>query len=288
MEFLKSHYEKLILGVMLLLMAVGAVILVLEVGTVQEELQKFKAMSLGNDGKPPQPEDLSGLIKALTQVTNPPKVEFTKVHKVFNPDAWYVTTNGDLIAGTNVGVERLIVVSITPQQLIVDSPQLGSTNAGRESVKVNVTRQFMKTVADQGKKTITLPLNATNFSNTLDPANKAQSPLLFVREVSGTAENLEVKLELVESGKDPTKFTISKTQGFAHVIEYVTHIVYPVESNYVWRAARKGQPLSFAGDTNIVVDITATNVVVRAISNDKHTTIPLGTNRPTPPIPKTP
>lgn len=288
MEFLKSHYEKLILGVTLLLMATGAVLLVLEVGTVQEELQKFKDMSLGNDGKPPQPEDLTGLIKALTQVTNPPKVEFTRVHKVFNPDAWYVNTNGDLIAGTNVGVERLIVQSITPQHLKVEFDQLGSTNPGRESVRLKVTREFMKAPTEQGKRTLTLSLNSTNVSNTLDPLNKAQSPQLFAREIGGPPENPEVTLELVEPGKDPLKFKISKAQGFVHVVEHIAFIVYPVESNYVWRAARRGQPLSFAGDTNIVVDITGTNVVVRAISNDKHTTIPLGTNRPAPPIPKTP
>ncbi|MEQ2006460.1 MAG: hypothetical protein ABMA26_06660 [Limisphaerales bacterium] len=288
MEFLKSHYEKLILGVMLLLMAVGAVLLVLEVGTVQDELQKFKDMSLGNDGKPPQQEDLGELIKALTQVTNPPKVEFAKVHKVFNPDAWYVDTNGNLIAGTNVGVERLIIQSITPQYLKVEFDSIGSTNPGRESVKLKVTREFMKTLAEQGKRTLTLSLNSTNVSNTLDPANKAQSPQLFVRGIAGTPEAPEVKLELVEPGKDSTKFTISKALGFAHVIEHVTHIVYPVESNHVWRVARKGQPLSFAGDTNIVVEITATNVVVRAISNDKHTTIPFGTNQPAQLRPKTP
>lgn len=288
MEFLKSHYEKLILGLVLLLMAVGAVVLVLEVGTVQEELQKFKAMSLGNDGNPPQQENLAELIKALTQVTNPPKVEFTKVHRVFNPDSWYVDTNGILIAGTNLGVDRLVVQSITPQHLKVEFDQISSANAGRESVRIKVTREFMKAPADQGKRTITLTLNSTNSSNTLDPANKAQSPQLFPRKIGGTPEAPEVEFELVDPAKDPLKFALSKAQGFTHVVEHVAYIVYPVESNYVWRAARKGQSLIFAGDTNIVVDITATNVVVSAISNDKHTSIPLGTNRPAPPIQKPP
>lgn len=284
MEFLKNHYEKIILGLVLLLMAVGAVVLVLEVGSVQEELNKFKEIAMGHDGKPPPKEDFTGLIKALSQVTNPPQVEFVKVHRVFNPDTWYVDTNGNLIAGTNVGVGRLIVQSITPQHLKVEFGQIGGTPE-RPSIRLNVTREFAPKPVDQGRKPITLSLNSTNAVNTMDAARKVQ---LLVREIGGTPENPEVKLELVEPGKDILRFSVSKAQGFTTVMEYVAYIVYPVESNYVWRAARKDTPMIFAGDTNIVVEITASNVVVRAVSNDKPTTLPLGSAQPVPPRPKTP
>ncbi|MFM8469277.1 MAG: hypothetical protein ACKODH_04810 [Limisphaerales bacterium] len=284
MEFLKNHYEKIILGVVLLLMAVGAVVLVLVVGSMQEELDKFKKNPVGGGGKPPPQENFTNLVKALQQATNPVTVEFTKVHKVFNPDAWYVNTNGDLIAGTNVGVGRLVVQSITPMQLKLWFDSVGGT-PGRETVKVNVIREFAPTPQEQAKKSLTLSLTSTNIQNTLDAKSKLQ---VFAREIGGTPENPEAKLELVDPTKEPLKFTVSKTQGYTNVMEYVAFIVYPVESNFVWRAARKGQPMVFAGDTNIVVDITASNVVVRAISNDKTTTIPLVTNQPALPRPKAP
>lgn len=284
MEFVKNHYEKLILGVMLLLMAVGAVLLVFEVGSVQEELQKFKEMTTGGSDKPPAQEDLTGLIKAINQVTNPPKVDFTTVHKVFNPDPWYVDTNGNLIAGTNVGVQKLLVQSITPQYLKLWFEAIAGT-PGRESVKINAIREFARTPAEQSRKQLNLSLTTTNAINTLDAANKLQ---VFAREIGGTPEAPEVKLELIEPGKEPIKFTMSKTQGFTNVVEYVAHIIYQPETNFYWLKARKGQPMSFAGDTNIVVEITSSNVVVRAISNDKPTTLPLGTNQPAPPRPKTP
>lgn len=284
MEFLKSHYEKIILGVVLLLMAVGAVVLVMEVSSVEAELKKFKENPVGLGGKPPPPENFTNLVSALRQATNPPTVEFTKVHKVFNPDTWYVDTNGNLIAGTNVGVEKLEVKSITPLQLKLWFDSIGGT-AGRETVKINVIREFAPTPQEQGKKSLTLSLTSTNIQNTLDAKSKLQ---VFAREIGGTPENPEAKLELVDPTKDPFRLTVSKAQGYTNVVEHVAYIQYPVESNYVWRAARKGQPLIFAGDTNIVVDITASNVVVRAISNDKHTTIPLGTNQPAPPRPRVP
>ena len=42
MEFLKNHYEKIILSLVLLLMAGGAVVLVLEAGSVETELKGFR------------------------------------------------------------------------------------------------------------------------------------------------------------------------------------------------------------------------------------------------------
>ncbi len=284
MEFLKSHYEKIILGVVLLLMAVGAVFLVFYVGSVQEDLKKFKDNPVGQKGNAPPSENFTNLVKALTRATNPLQVEFTKVHKVFNPEPWYMSTNGDLIAGTNVGVGRLELKSITPLYLKLWFDSIGGT-VGRETVKINVMRDFARTTADQGKKTLTLSLNSTNIQNTLDATNRLQ---VFAREIGGTPESPEAKLELTELGKEPVKFTVSKTQGYTNVVEYVAFLVYPVESNYVWRAARKGQPMIFAGDTNIVVEINASNVVVRAISNDKPTTIPLQPAQPTAPRGKAP
>ncbi len=279
MEFLKSHYEKIILGVMLLLMAAGAVVLVLEVGSVQEELDKYRKITLEGEGKRPPPEDIGRLTKVLNESHNPPQVEFTKVHKVFNPDTWYVNSGGDLVAGTNVGVNRLEVKSITPQHLKLELVGIGGTPE-RPSVKVNMIKEFAKTLPEQGKKPVSISLNTTNAINTLDSARKL---VLLAREIGGTPENPEVKFELAEPGKDPIRFTMSKAQGFTNVVEYAAHIVYPVESNYVWRVARRDTSMVFAGDTNIIVEITATNVILKAISNDKPTTIPLAPAQPVAP-----
>ncbi len=285
MEFLKNHYEKIILGVMLLLMAVGAVVLVMEVSSVQAQLEEYrKIIVAGTDSKKPAAENLSIYTNGLAKVRNPPQTDFITVHRVFNPDAWYVNTNGDLILGTTVGVHRLAVPQITPQHLKLWFDGIGGT-PGRESVKINAIREFARTPQEQGKRPLSLSLTSTNTVNMLDAPSKLQ---IFAREIGGTPEAPEVKFELVEPGKEPVKLTMSKTQGYTNVVEYVAHIVYTVETNFVWRTARKGTPLVFAGDTNIVVEITASNVVVRATSNDKQTTIPLGPGQAAPMRPKAP
>ena len=141
MEFLKNHYEKIVLGLMLLLMATGAVVLVLEGGSVQERLKEYRQLVIGGDGKPPPQEDLEKLRNILTSAAKPSQADFVKVHRIFNPMAWYVDTNGNLIPGTKVGVSMLAVHSITPQRLLLEFNGIGGT-AEKPSLSVKMVQEF--------------------------------------------------------------------------------------------------------------------------------------------------
>ena len=285
MEFLKNHYEKLILGLTLLLMAAGAVVLVMEVGSVQEELNKYKANPVTSSGKAPPPENMAVFSNALTSATNPLKVNFVQPHRVFNPDAWYAEPTGNLVAGTNLGVSRLTVEKIQPQQLKLEFLSTGGV-PGRETVSVNMVREFAKSVADQkGRRGLTV--NTTNvLLNTIDPVRKV---MLIFRKMGGTPEAPEVTLELTEPGKEPLPIVLSKAQpNFTMVHEYVAELYYAPDQQ-IWRLPqRKDTPLVFAGDTNIIVEITATNVIIRAVSNDKTITKPLAPALPQAPGTKAP
>ncbi|NBV24326.1 MAG: hypothetical protein EBS05_20710 [Proteobacteria bacterium] len=277
MEFLKNHYEKLILGLMLLLMAVAGVVLAMEVSSVQEDLDKYRKLTLEGGGKPAPKEDMSSYSNALVRAMNPPQVDFATVHRVFNPAAWYSDTNNALLAGTNLGVSRLTVEKIVPQQLKLELVSTGGV-PGRETVSLNVVREFARTVADQkGRKTLTV--NATNITiNTIDPTRKV---MLIFRKLGGTPEAPEANLELVEPGKEPLPIVLSKAQAaFTMVYEYVAELYYAPDQQ-IWRLPqRKDAPLIFAGDTNIIVEITATNVLIRAESNGKTISKPLAPSLP--------
>lgn len=282
MEFLKNHYEKIVLGLMLLLMASGAGLLVFEAGSVQERLDEYRKLIISGDSKPPPAQDVEKMKGLLNAATKPSQTDFATGHRVFNPGAWYADTNGNLIAGTKVGVSQLAVHSITPQRLLLELVSVGGT-ADRATVSLKVTREFARTLTEQAKLSKTVPVNATNTAanassaHTLDPQRKM---VLLIRGIGGTPENPEAKCELHEPNKDPLKFNLSKAQGFVTVVEHIASIQYMVETNFAWPKARKDTPLIFAGDTNIVVEITASNVVARAVSNDKVTTLPLGPPQP--------
>ena len=284
MEFFKNHYEKIVLGLMLLLMASGAVLLVVEAGSVQDRLKDYRGLTVDGNGKPPPTQDMETLKSLLNRATQPSQTDFASVHRVFNPMAWYVDTNGNLIAGTKVGVSQMAVHSITPQRLLLELVSMGGT-PDRPFVSISVTKEFAPTVPLQAKTRKTFFVNATNTAaiatsanpNTLDLQRKL---VLLVREAAGTPENPELKCELHEPGKDGLKFNLTKAQGHVSVVEYIANIQYLVETNFAWPKARKDTSMTFAGDTNIVVEVTASNVVVRAVSNDKLTTLPLGPPQP--------
>jgi len=278
MEFLKNHYEKVVLSLVLLLMAGGAVMLVLGAGSVQQELDNFKKVVVESTGQRPEPPNRGEYLAAISNA-QPRLIDLTKGHKVFNPELWYVNTNGDLIIGTNVGVSKLFVTEIKPLRLKLELVISG--NAERPSYLVKMTKEFMPKVTDQKPINRSINLNSTNYLDETKPVRKFQH-YLVPRAINGPPDNPTVELDYHDPSRDVEKVKLTKAQPFETVVDYGAKLLYSVENIQFPSPARKDinyerkdSQLVFAGDTNIIVEITATNVVVKAISNDKPTTIPL-------------
>lgn len=278
MEFLKNHYEKVVLSLVLLLMAGGAVMLVLGAGSVQQELDNFKKVVVETGGQRPDPPNRGEYLSAISNA-QPRLIDLTKGHKVFNPELWYVNTNGDLIIGTNVGVSKLFVTEIKPLRLKLELVISG--NAERPSYLVKMTKEFMPKVTDQKPINRSISLNSTNYLDETKPVRKFNG-YLVPRAISGPPDNPTVELDYHDPSRDIEKVKLTKAQPFETVVDYGAKLLYSVENIQFPSPARKDinyerkdSQLVFAGDTNIIVEITATNVVVKAISNDKPTTIPL-------------
>jgi len=278
MEFLKNHYEKVVLSLVLLLMAGGAVMLVLGAGSVQQELDNFKKVVVETGGQRPDPPNRGEYLSAISNA-QPRLIDLTKGHKVFNPELWYVNTNGDLIIGTNVGVSKLFVTEIKPLRLKLELVISG--NAERPSYLVKMTKEFMPKVTDQKPINRSISLNSTNYLDETKPVRKFNG-YLVPRAISGPPDNPTVELDYHDPSRDVEKVKLTKAQPFETVVDYGAKLLYSVENIQFPSPARKDinyerkdSQLVFAGDTNIIVEITATNLVVKAISNDKPTTIPL-------------
>jgi len=285
MEFLKNHYEKIILSLVLVLMAAGAVVLVLEAGSWEEELRPFRELAVQPDGQRPPSPDPAPYQAALSRA-QPKLVDLTKGHKVFNPELWYVDTNNNLIIGTNVGVRKLFVTEIKPMRLKLELVISGSPE--RPTQLARMTREFMSKTTDQRPLNRTITLNATNYLDDTRPVRNFNG-YFVARATSGPADNPAIDIDFHEPGRELVKFKLTKDNPYETIVDYGAKLLYSVENIQFPSPLRKdvlyerkGAPLVFAGDTNIIVEITATNVVVRAASNDKPTTIPLG---PAPPIP---
>jgi len=291
MEFLKNHYEKIILSLVLVLMAAGAVVLVLEAGSWEEELRPFRELAVQPDGQRPPSPDPAPYQAALSRA-QPKLVDLTKGHKVFNPELWYVDTNNNLIIGTNVGVRKLFVTEIKPMRLKLELVISGSPE--RPAQLARMTREYMSKTTDQRPLNRTITLNATNYLDDTRPVRNFNG-YFVARATSGPADNPTIDIDFHDPGRELVKFKLTKVNPFETIVDYGAKLLYSVENIQFPSPLRKdvlyerkGAPLVFAGDTNIIVEITATNVVVKASSNDKPTTIPLGPAPPTPPARSTP
>ena len=279
MEFLKNHYEKIVLSVVLLLMATAAVLLVVQVRSVEEELGTFRQVIVETGGQAVDRPKTNPYTAILTKA-QPPVVDLVQPHKVFNPERWFMDTNRNLISGKDVGVAKLQLLEVQPMQLKLELVVSGS--AERPSYLVNITREYALKTIDQRPTKRSVTLNSTNY---LDAPSKQR--FIVARAIEGPPDNPTVTFDYQEPAKELQKITVTKDKPFSAVVEYGVKMFYPVEKiafpnplrkDVVWE--RKDSLLPFAGDTNIIVEITVSNVIVKAVSNDKTTTIPLSGSPP--------
>ena len=97
MQFLKKHYEKIILCIVLLALAVAAVMLSIRVSAVKRSLDKAGKTIESYPEVPLKAVDLTVFQNSLTVHTNPSPVAMTNRHLLFNPVRWYKNPDGSII-----------------------------------------------------------------------------------------------------------------------------------------------------------------------------------------------
>src|SRR5688572_12042948 len=120
MEFLKKHYEKLILSVVLLGLAVVAATLPMKVNEEKQKEEDRKISLIGAKVTPFAPVDLSTNRQVLEKVKAPIKFDIAGKHNLFNPVPWVQHPNGELLKiQGNAGIDALQVTAINPLRMIM-------------------------------------------------------------------------------------------------------------------------------------------------------------------------
>ena len=97
MDFLKKHYEKLVLSVVLLVVAVAAFWLTQKVSEVRQTLDEQLKQQVGGKKKTLKPVDLTNDIAALKQLGSAPRLRIDGDNNLFNPIRWVRGANNSLI-----------------------------------------------------------------------------------------------------------------------------------------------------------------------------------------------
>jgi len=262
MDFLKKHYEKVLLGVVLLGLAVAVAFLPFKITSEREKLEQMSTSLLPRNVKTLTNLDLTVAEAVLKRVATPALADFSSPHRLFNPMPWQKAADGHLIKvdATNIGPNAVTITKMVPlyTKLTLDNVTYvdGSPRyvVGTEKEAAVNPRERSKT-----QKYCSLGTKTDTFT---------------VRDVKMSPDNptnvVGVVLELNDTGQ---RVTVTKDQPFRRADGYMADLKYGPE-NKTWTNRRVGSPaLSFNGEDYNIVAITENEVVLSAKSNQKKWTI---------------
>ena len=261
MDFLKKHYEKLILSVVLLVVAGTAFWLTQKVDTVRTTLEEQLKLTVGGKKKALKPVDLTNDVVALKQVSAPFQLDLSSSHNVFNPIRWIRGTDGSPKPDPRRDLSSsLKLVNTAPLNLTV--VYLGPTGTGDPyRYQFSVTRDYEKKVASRRPITISLTEGTKN-------------EWFYLREVHGPKDtSTEVVIELLEGNE---RATLTKDKPFSRSRGYQADLRFEAKD---FPARRAEDSLNLAGSQYKIVAIGKDELVVSA-PNGTRTTVKLSTTSP--------
>ncbi len=263
MDLLKKHYEKIILGAVLLVLAVIAFMMLVMAPSERAALEQQASEIINRPTKPIEALNLSTQQMRFSRLSTARIVDLSTTNKVLNPMLWQKAADGRVIkiqTGEETGPMALIVTKQTPLHLTITLDSVTTSESGTRYVFF-VEREAAVKAGNRSRKQLF--------------AKKDEKNEVFVlREVKGPADApTELVLELTEGGD---LVSVAKDKPFKRVDGYMVDLKYPLENRPPWLNQRVGGvALKFGGEEYNIVAITKTEVVVLAKSNQKKTPVPI-------------
>jgi hypothetical protein len=258
MQFLKNHYEKVILSIVLLGLAVGAAALIFKVGQVRDYLDVQRHSVVRATPKPFQPADLSTNLAVIARLEQPARTVISGEHNLCSPVEWRRANDGRLIknqTGQEFGVGALEVVNIEPLHLSVSFDQV----VGAEG-----RRRYMLTLR---RETDANPRPMTRSVSEDAPKN---DPFTLV-SIEGPADNPTALVVRIPDWKAPIRIT--PAEPFSRVIGHAAHLRHPHLNVTIPPRRRVGDQFRIEQENYKIVAITPREVVLSADSTEKRTVL---------------
>jgi hypothetical protein len=253
MDFLKKHYEKLVLSVVLLAVAVAAFLLTVEVGNVKQTLAEQLEQKIIRKGAPLPPLNLTTNEAAASRASASVKVVLDGEHNTFNPGAWEKSNEGLRRKPGKAGLAGLTIARVIPLNLVIGFTGVAGTEEAPR-YQLSVAREFEKLPAKR-RATIT-SLNAG-----------AKDSLLQIIDVKGPKmDPTEILCELMETRE---RFVLTKEKTFRKTYAYAADLR---SEGKEFPGKRVDDPLVLSGVTYKIVAIGKDELVVSA-PNQVRTTI---------------
>jgi len=256
----RKHYEKILL--ILALIGVGAAVYYLY-GASQEEKRKLDEFVKGKivasvAGVPPV--NLTNFWKAEAVLENPPALQFSTPHNLFNPVKWQKKPDQSLLkiqSLKDIGPHALSIVDIRPLYLSIALDRAAGSG-------------YWMVVTNGNENPRSRNYRITQFASLTSTNTK----VFVLREVKSPDDPAATEFVIELLGQDK-KVSFTAAKPYQEVVGYETDLRYDVEGK-TFDDLREGAQLRLSGENYNIVAIKPNEVLLSADSNDRRYTIKSG------------
>jgi hypothetical protein len=262
LKTLKNHYEKVLLGAVLVGLAVAAALLPIKISSEKQKLNDLTLSVTHPVVKPLTNLDLSPIEGALKRAAAPATMVFAPPHKLFNPLPWQKAADARLVPldDTHIGPKAVAITKMTPLYLKLSLDSVQVVDSGPKYV-IGFEREAAIAPRDRPKKQAYCSVGTKNEAFTL-------------RDVQGLPES---PTNLVVELRDGEIVNLSTNAPFRRIDGYMADLRYDPEKKS-WRNQRIGSSIAFNGEDYSVVAVNQNEVVLSAKSNQKKWTVKHNSN----------
>jgi len=256
MQFLKKHYEKILLGVVLAGL-IGVLVFMLFYIAADKQAMEDKINGVINSPAKALPDlDLTTNSAAVTRLQSPFVLDFETGNKVFNPFEWQKTLDNQIVKKANLTAQVAVVTGITPLSLVLSLDSVATNELGARYV-IGVEKQAAAVAAKRRKQQRYVSVGDKNDT-------------FMLLSVKGAPENPDALLvKILDTGETAT---VTHDKPFRRVDAYMADFRYDPEKK-VFRARRVGDKVSFGGTDYQVVDVNQNELILADQSNGKKTSL---------------
>jgi hypothetical protein len=267
MDFLKKHYEKALLGLVLLGLAAAVVFMLTEIPKEKAYLKETTLKRSVLNNKPLPAPEMERFTAVFARAEKPVPTKYSGPHNLFNPVVWKKTADNQLRKAQDAGdvASAVAITKLNPLYTTIsyEPPGGGEPPAGLDG-------KFLVSIQRDADLKSSARAKRSRYVSKAEP----KTEFFTLREVKGTPEKPELTLELADTGET---VKVTAEQPFQRADGYSADLRYDPEKK-TWAAKRVGDKLLFAGDEFAVaaIKLVATNqfeVVLSAKSTGKKTTI---------------
>jgi len=251
MGFIKRHYEKILLSLVLAGLCAAAAWLPMSIDKVRGEID-LPAQAPPKSAPLAALPELPAMKQAAVDAANPPPVVINGAHNLFNPVTWKLMPSGDLRKFTVEGAGALQVRKITPQWTVISFDH---------SQGVSLT--FSAQQHSSGRGSGTAEYLRVGYTN--------KSKLFTVKDVVGPADNPTAAILDVAGEAQPV--TVQVSNSWKKVDGYTADLFYPLDNtSFTGKSTNNGNNTFKLGEeTYKIIVITKDAVKVSGTTSGEAT-----------------